>query len=1182
VEGNLFLYYEVVFMRKLRITVFFLLAALSCARAACDDFEIFINNNVSKGCGSIITHAITFGEEPPLTFIISPTDGDIRWKAENGIILATTYHYTPILLDEEDNTFNYIIERNGVPKTIIILTLQARRYIVLFDSKDGSAVDPQTVINNKTATRPSPDPTRTGYDFVDWDFNFSTPITQNITVNAIWEIQKFTVSFINKYDASYSYKQEVEYGSTATPPNANYELTREGYDFDGWDFDFDRTPITQNTTIEAKWKPKTYTIYFDTDGGNTSVPPQSVTFNSAVGTLPTPTKTGYDFKVWKEKDGTSEYTASTIYSTANSITLKAEWEIQKFTVLFKTDGSPVPPQTVEYNKTATKPPDPTRPGHTFIGWEFDFESYITENIEIQAIWEINKYTVSFNSNGGSAVKPQDVIYNQRATKPSPDPTREGYDFDGWDFNFNTPITQNITVNANWEIQKFTVLFKTNGSIVPSQIVEYYGKATKPPDPTRPGHTFIGWEFDFESYITENIEIQAIWEINKYTVSFNSNGGSAVKPQDVIYNQRATRPSPDPTRDGYDLDWDFDFDRTPITKDTTIEAKWKPKTYTITLNPQGGRFSRPADAYKSATYNEAIGALPTPIKDAYEFKGWFTEEAKGVEITSSRVYSYTANIVLYAHWEFVKGSPPTASMLQTTPPLPFSLTYNGRQAEPVEITKREDVYGEFGKITTLYNGKPERPRDAGTYRISANIEASEDYATALVENLGYFTISKRNVALSIKQALVKDKNYDAQTKAEVTSLTFETGSCEANTGLCGSDIVSPNDYELNANFEQQDAGEDIPVRITIYWLQKELYKNYILSTPPYSTMANIKKAKTILEIKVPEIYELSNPQDLQNIIEVKTNPFININRDIAWQYKGEKATEYSDIHPNRVGNWTVRAYIESTDNYTEAEDIETFLVTRGSATTVMHNIGFDEETPFREDVALSTPQKKYYVADYEPPGCKISSVKVKIEVKEADIVLKVGKIPIPFLEENKGIAYHEYPHTFKKLEPGLDTIAYSFYSLDGIYEEHNFILIERPIHFDSVTIQKWNNLFLVNNNTQKNGGYNFIDYQWFKNGQALPKDTLQFYSAGPYRTDTLDTDDKYSIQMNYAKGDEQFRISTCEGSPKQPKANPAIKNPALKKQALGINGKSAKLGAKVYNSKGERSNGTAPGVYLIEE
>jgi hypothetical protein len=90
-------------MQKLRIAVFFIFAALSMTRAQCVDFEIFINE-VSKGCGSVINHTITFGE--PLTFRITPTGGDIRWRTEDDIILAVTPYDTPIHLEEEDKIFN--------------------------------------------------------------------------------------------------------------------------------------------------------------------------------------------------------------------------------------------------------------------------------------------------------------------------------------------------------------------------------------------------------------------------------------------------------------------------------------------------------------------------------------------------------------------------------------------------------------------------------------------------------------------------------------------------------------------------------------------------------------------------------------------------------------------------------------------------------------------------------------------------------------------------------------------------------------------------------------------------------------------------------------------------------------------------------------------------------------------
>jgi len=1047
-----------VFMRKLRIAVFFLLAALSCARAQCPDFEIFINS-VSKGCKDTVSHDATFENPSTLTFSILPATGDIVWKTENGhTILGVGSQYAPILIEEIDNIFTYIIERDGVSK-IIKLDFKARRYKVSFDSKGGSDVEQQSVIHNEKAIRP-PNPTRTGYTFKDWKFDFNTPITGDIEIEADWEINKYTVSFTNKYDASYSFKREnVEHGSTTTPPDASDNPMREGYDFDSWDFDF-ATQITKNTAIEATWKPKTYTINFDPDGGTVAELSKQVTFNSAVGILPNATKEGYVFKGWQG------YTASTIYTTAGDITLKATWEKQKFIVSFKTNGgSTVPSKTVEYYENVTRPEsDPTLTGHTFKYWDFDFNTPITANTEIEARWEINKYTVSFtNKYDPSYTFKQEVEYNNPATPPSAsDPVREGYDFDGWDFDFSRKITQN----------------------------------------------------------------------------------------------------------------------------TTIEAKWKAKTYIITFDPEPGKFNRPADASIRATYNEDIGALPEPTRgEAYDFDGWFTEA--GDKINPSNRYLYTTNITLYAHWKFKPGSKPTKEMLQLVmPSLP--LVYNGRQIDPIEITQKADVEGELGEIIPLYNGESQRPKDVGIYRISANIKKSADYDSALVEDIGTLTINKRPVTLIIKQASVIDKDYDAQKNAEIdyASLVFETGSCEANAVLCGSDIVSKDDYTIDANFTQQDAGEDITVEINIRWLP---HKNYNFSTPTYNTTANIKQAKSILKINVPESYELSSQQDLRDIIEV--SPFIDAQKDIIWKYKWEKAAEFSDTRPNRVGIWEVWAYIESTNNYTGAEDIGEFLVERGSATTVIHDINFDEETPFKEDSELSTPQKKYYVTDdWQPSDCKIDLVKIKIEVKEPDIVLKIKEVgesegkpkPNPG-EEDRGIMYHEFSYSLQKLKPGLDTIRYYFYSRDGRYEEENIILIERPIHFDSVTVQKWNNLFLINNNAQKNGGYNFTGYKWSKNRELpLPKDTLQFYSAGPNRTDTLITSDKYSVQMDYAKGEEKFRISTCEGSPKQSKANPATPNSAVKKQALGINGKSAKLGAKIYNSKGERSNGNAPGIYLIEE
>lgn len=141
-----------------------------------------------------------------------------------------------------------------------------------------------------------------------------------------------------------------------------------------------------------------------------------------------------------------------------------------YTVTFDSyGGTPVPPaQEVEYGLTATKPADPTLKGYTFAFWylgedeqnatAYDFNTPVTENITLTAKWEINKYTVTFNSYGGTPVPlAQEVEYGHTATKPV-EPTLKGYTFDGWyldgeeePFDFDTTITSDITLTAKWHV-----------------------------------------------------------------------------------------------------------------------------------------------------------------------------------------------------------------------------------------------------------------------------------------------------------------------------------------------------------------------------------------------------------------------------------------------------------------------------------------------------------------------------------------------------------------------------------------------------------------------------------------------------------------------------------------------------------------------------------------------------------
>ena len=202
-------------------------------------------------------------------------------------------------------------------------------------------------------------------------------------------------------------------------------------------------------------------------------------------------------------------------------------------------GTPVPlAQEVEYGHTATKPVEPTLKGYTFVGWyldgeeePFDFGTTITSDITLTAKWEINKYTVTFDSYGGSKVDPQVVEYGLYAQEPE-EPTLKGFTFAYWylddeneayDFD-TTPITEDITLTAKWNINKYTVAFNTDGGtpVPPAQEVEYGLTATEPAAPEKTGYTFDGWylgdeKYDFSAAVEQNITLTAKWEKKTYKV-----------------------------------------------------------------------------------------------------------------------------------------------------------------------------------------------------------------------------------------------------------------------------------------------------------------------------------------------------------------------------------------------------------------------------------------------------------------------------------------------------------------------------------------------------------------------------------------------------------------------------------------------------------------------------------------
>jgi len=380
----------------------------------------------------------------------------------------------------------------------------------------------------------------------------------------------------------------VKNGSTFTAP-ASDGLTRPDGDTDNYFMWLDGNGNSYEpgasvpadvTELTVQWTAPTYAVTLHTNGG--TINSGNVTgYTYGVGaTLPTDvTHTGYTFKGWYDNETLtgSPVTAIGGAETGNK-EYWAKWEINQYTITFDTNGgSEIAPITQDYGTEITAPADPTRKGYTFKGWDKEIpETMPAENMTVKAQWEINQYTIIFDTNGGSDIAPITQDYETAITAPD-NPTRKGYTFKGWDKEIpETMPADNITVKAQWEINQYTITFDTNGGSEIAPITQDYGtEITAPDNPTRKGYTFKGWDKEIpETMPADNITVKAQWEINQYTITFDTNGGSEIAPITQDYGTEITAPD-NPTRKGYTFKgWDKEIPKTMPAENITITARWK--------------------------------------------------------------------------------------------------------------------------------------------------------------------------------------------------------------------------------------------------------------------------------------------------------------------------------------------------------------------------------------------------------------------------------------------------------------------------------------------------------------------------------------------------------------------------------------------------------------------------------
>ncbi len=560
---------------------------------------------------------------------------------------------------------------------------------------DGKPAETVQVVQGSLISMPAT-PDREGYTFAGWysdaafahPFDFaSTQVTDNINLYARWTTEEYTVTF-REYELN-STTQKVAYNQKAN----SYVPAREGFAFDGWYLDaalsrkysFD-TPVTGDLTLYAAWSVRTFAIHFEERGGNQVFDITNIRYGEVVpaASIPeNPVREGFIFNGWHTDPNCADG-CTNMYDFSKPITedvvIWAKWKPIEYEVKFM-DGDTQWGATVKvtHGSALAEPISPTKGGSIFAGWfrektgsnRFDFATeHITANTTLYAHWTIKRYTITYDTNGGTPVDPDTGIkHGSKLISPIP-PAREGFTFVAWytdpsltglAFDFNTtPIDHDYTLYAKWKVVTHTVQFANRYLAIDPVDVFYGSLVSRPADHgTQEGKTFGGWytdttwqtEFDFDTTpIKKDTVIYAKWDTVRVTVTYVTNGGDAKAPDVLDYGSHLDIKNATKQNAIFD-DWYTDKElRTQfsegvdgIISDITLYAGWK---YTVTFNTMGGSA---VDTKTDVKHNEIIDEPGTPpAKDGYKFTGWYIDEA----CTTAFAFASTAitdSITLYAGW-----------------------------------------------------------------------------------------------------------------------------------------------------------------------------------------------------------------------------------------------------------------------------------------------------------------------------------------------------------------------------------------------------------------------------------------------------------------------------------------------------------------------------------------------------
>ena len=764
-------------------------------------------------------------------FDTAPADDD-RYS-DNQFTVAGTYGETVELPVEptmegydfigwKDGETDYIY-KNEVPAfsgdVDYVAVWEKKTYDVTFTVTDeeGNVVFEETVTFEHGEDVVAPDyKPEDGYEFDGWDIPAGTKAENagDYSTNAT----------LANYDVKYVAITGVPEGgaipadTTKTVKDGAFEVgaatVPEGYSFEGWFInsatgakaDATYTMTAAPVTFYGEFKANTYNINYDVNGGNylASTP---VAFGTHVTTITVPTKEGFTFKGWEYVQGNlvtdeaGNVLDADFTMPAGDVLLKATWEenptFHSVSYTFNISGIATAPATETNIQAGTTHALAAAPADTaeykFTGWYYNGNK-VTEivmpasDVTIIGIWEpivAETFTLTLDANGGTFADGKET--NETEHQANADlsglnaviPTREGYTFVKWSPELPATMpAEDLTLVAQWEVEEYTINFDSNGgSAVPSMDVEFGQKVTPPTQPTKPGYDFVEWSPALPSTMTDigndgaEMTVTAVWEAKKYPVSLNANGGVLANGDETFAAEIAfetvlstVAPVADPTRDGYKfLGWTTVGQTGYVTIPATqpiggldYTAAWEALNSTISFDANGGK----SVADLSIPTGETVESVPVTTKEGHDFQGWMDESGALVTDKDGKFTSEfkmpANNVKLTASWKIksaeVKyeftGDVPADATLPTGGTFEYGATVNVAAAPESEGYKFDGWYN--GNVPVAPGSTFKMGEDAVTLTGKWVKEEVKTYTVTFSAAGGQFSDGKTSWTYTLKE------------------------------------------------------------------------------------------------------------------------------------------------------------------------------------------------------------------------------------------------------------------------------------------------------------------------------------------------------------------------------------------------------------------------------------------------